>query len=136
ANWLLDLDGNLDKSQRGPAQGLVFAEDQRQIAAYGRVGHGDSGQHARLYIFHYVGARDEADADIGGDKTLEQFAGIQFHGDFWLEVALVERGFQGSVGAADLGQQDGEADDLGDGGFMHAAQRMAGRSDNYQLIAM
>ena len=37
----LDLDGDLNKRQRGAAQGLVFAEDERRVATDWGVFDGD-----------------------------------------------------------------------------------------------
>src|SRR5438105_14014061 len=60
----LQLYCNVDKGQRGPAQGLIFAEDQRQVAFDLRVAERDGGQHARLHVLYNVGAPDESNSYI------------------------------------------------------------------------
>ncbi len=59
-----------------------------------------------------VGAGDKADADVGGDKTLEQFAGVQFHGDPGLEATLFEEIFDRIAGASDFGKKQRERDHI------------------------
>src|SRR5580704_12409437 len=81
---------DVDESERGAAESFVFAEDQGQVAADLRVGDGNGGQRLGANIFLDVGARDEADADVGGYKALQEFAGIEFHGEVRFQTALVK----------------------------------------------
>ena len=62
------LYGNVNEGQGGPAQSLVFAKDQRQIATDLHVSDGDCHQSLGTNVILDVGACDESDTDIGRDK--------------------------------------------------------------------
>src|SRR6266481_4478602 len=72
-----DFYGNFDKGDGGAAESFVLAEDQGQVAANGGFGDGNGGQNTGFHVFEHARAGDEAHAYIGGDKALEQFAGVE-----------------------------------------------------------
>src|SRR6266700_1194550 len=135
ARWF-ELDRDLNKRQRGPAQGLVFAKDQGQIAPDGSVRNGHGGQYTGFYVGDDIRPRDEPHADVSSHKALQEFAGIEFHGDFWFKAAFVEEVLDCVARPADLGQQQREANHIGDACVLAAAERMSRRDHNDQFIAM
>ena len=84
------LDGNVDKSQRCAAQSLVFAENERQIAAYMGIGDRNGDERLCPNVFFDIRSRDETDPDICGYEALQQFAGVEFHGEVRLQAALMK----------------------------------------------
>src|ERR1700680_5244300 len=60
------LDRNVNKGERRPAERLIFAEDQRQIAPDLGVGDRNRGENFGANIVLHIRAGDEANAHIGG----------------------------------------------------------------------
>src|SRR5579883_562220 len=81
------FDRSVDEDEGGAAESLVFAEDEGQVAADVRVGDGNDGEGVGAHVFGNIGAGNKTDADVGGNEALEQFAGVQFHGDLGLHAA-------------------------------------------------
>ncbi len=127
---------DVDEGEGGAAEGFVFAEDQGKVAADLGVGDGDGGEHFGANVFFDVGAGNEADADVGGDEALEQFAGVKFHGEVGLEAAVVKKLLDGVAGVSGLGDDQRELGDIGHGGRLHLSEGMLRRSDDDQLVAM
>src|SRR4051812_20779760 len=104
----LEPHGDINKGKSGAAEGFVFAENEREVALDQRVRHRDGGQNAGFYVFKNIGARDEADTNVGSDEALEQLAGVKLHGDDGLQVALVKERFDSIARAAEFGKQQRE----------------------------
>src|SRR5258708_2436794 len=85
------LHGDVNEGKRGPAERFVSAENQRQIAAHLRIGDGNRGENLGLHVFLDVRASDETDAHVGGYEALQQFAGIELHGEVRLQSPLVKQ---------------------------------------------
>src|SRR5581483_5916669 len=84
---------DINKREGGAAQRLVFAEYQSKVATDLRVGDFDRNQVSRTDIVLHIGARDETYPDTRGGKSLQQFAGIEFHRDLWLDAPVVKYAF-------------------------------------------
>src|SRR6266567_3870579 len=131
-----ELDRNLNEGKGGAAQGFVFAKNQGQIAPYGGIGQRNSGQQPGLYLSDDIGSSYEPHADVRSHKALQKLAGIQFHGDFALEAALVKEVLNRVACTANFGQEQREAHHVSDAGFLEAAERMSRWSNDDQLIVM
>src|SRR3974377_516082 len=59
---LLQFYRNLNERQGGPAERLVLAENQAQLALNAGISQGERGQRFRLQVFRNVRARDEPDS--------------------------------------------------------------------------
>ena len=132
----LQLNCNIDEGQRGAAERLVFAEDQRQVALNVRIGQRECSQRLRLQVLGNMGARDESHPNVGSDKALEQFARVQFHGDGRLQTALVKERLQRVARAAHLGQQQRILYNFCHRRLLVPGQRMLWRRDHNQFVAM
>ena len=132
----LQLHRNIDEGQRGAAQRLVFAEDQRQFALNAGVRQRERGQRFRLQVLGNMGARDESHPNVGSDETLQQFARVQLHGDDRFQPALMKERLQRVARAAHLGQQQRILHNFRDRRFLLSGQRMMRRRDHNQFIAM
>jgi hypothetical protein len=73
------LHGNVDEGQRRATQSFILAEDEGEVTTNLRVGDGNGREHAGLDVFGYMRLGDESDANIGCDKALEQFTGVELH---------------------------------------------------------
>src|SRR5580658_4222956 len=91
---ILLLYRNFHKSLGGAAERLILAEDDREVAPDLSVGEGDRNQRLGPDILFDIRASDEAHADIGGYKTLQQFARIKLHGQIRLQVMVIEQGIE------------------------------------------
>ena len=103
---------DVNKGQSGAAQSLIFAENQRQIAADLGVGDGNCGQNFGANVFFDIRARDEADSYIGGYKALQQFAGVEFHGEVRLQATFMKQLLDGIAGMPGLGDDQRKFGDV------------------------
>src|SRR6266567_1821352 len=123
------LHRDVNECKRSPAERLVSAEDQRQIAAHLGVGDGNRTQNFGANVFLDVRAGDETDPDVGGYEALQQFAGIEFHGEVRLQSSLVKQLLDGIPRVSSLGDDQRKLRYVGNGGRFHPSYRMLRRSD-------
>src|SRR5207253_6563203 len=132
----LEFDGNIYKREGGAAQGLVFAENQSQIAADLGIRNRYGGERIGTEISEHIRTRNETYANVGRYKPLQQFARVKFHGVVRLKSALVKKIFQRIPGVARLRDNEWKFRCLGYRRRLYLGQRMMWRRDDDEFIAV
>src|SRR5579871_6261932 len=130
------LHRDVNERQSGPAERLILAEHQSQIAPDLGVGQGDCGKRFGANVLFDVGAGDEAYPNIGGHEALQQFARVQFHGEVGFQPPLMKELLNGVASMPRLRNDQGELAGIGDGGGLHLSQGVVRRRNQNQFIAM
>src|ERR1700722_10109569 len=130
------LDRNVNKGERSPAESFIFTEDKCQIAAHLGVGERNGCENFGPDVVLYIGAGNEAHAHIGGHEALQQFAGIQFHGEVRLQPSFMKELLDGVPRMSSLGDDQRKLGHVGNGGRLHLSQRMLRRRNHNQLVSM
>src|SRR5215467_9823898 len=79
--YIVLFDSGIHERLRCPAERPVLAVDERQVAPDLRIAERNRRQGAGANVLLDIGPRNESDANIGGDKTLEEFARVKLHGE-------------------------------------------------------
>src|SRR5215472_1875192 len=128
--------GSIDEGQSSTAESFILAENEREVPPYLRVCDRNNAERIGPDIFGNVRTRNEANPDVRCHKTFQEFARVEFHRNLRFQAALVEEIFQRVASMATFWYQQRKGRDLRYRSRFQVRQRVLGRRDDYQLVAM
>ena len=113
---------------------FIFAKDKSEFAAEAHAFYFDGLEQAVALVIADIGTWQKAHSEPCSDETLQQFAGIDFHGDAGLNIVAAEDIVDLFPLTSMLGQQKGILQYLGEFDLVARCERVGLGDDQDQIV--